>query len=148
MAEKITGKFIIDAVSNCIGKNFEKATIYTEKKKQGMKTPCFFVFETSVSQSKKLKGTLERVYNITVRWVPNDESKRKYEDCAKTGNQLSEILALINTGETPTHGTDIQYEIIDDVLHCYVNYKVRMTKEKEPQPIMEEAEIETNYKEG
>lgn len=147
MAETITGDFVKDAVVRRIAENFDDAVIYTEKKEQGLKVPCFFLLETNVLQSKRQKGVSERIYNITVRWIPDDDSLRKYEDCARTGNLLSEVLETINTGESITHGTGIQYEIIQNVLYFYVNYKVRMIKEKETDPQMKEAEIKTEHKE-
>lgn len=135
MSGEITGEYIKSAVSNKIAINIDRKeylAIYKEKQEQNLQRPCFFVLELNTTQDKEMNDNFTRSYLINVRYHPQSSERCKYEKCAEIGNLLSYHLTEINEADGMIRGSNIKYEIVDEILHFSVTYKVRIRKEAEP----------------
>lgn len=128
---KVTGKVFIDAVIAAIKTIDTAATIYDEKQQQGAVTPYYHVSEIRQEQTAQISGLVSRGSSIKIRYEPPQNAKNKYERCAETGNNLLFKMRKIPFGDVFVNGTNISYEIIDEVLLFYVTYHIRAIEEQE-----------------
>ncbi len=128
-------------------------TIYKEKVVQGMIKPCFFVWTMDVEQEKLMRNNYERVYQMNVRYHPEDNDLKCYQTLADIGNKLLEYLTQIEVpiflGRYDTEGEPIEdmksirgsqmsFNIVDDVLQVFVTYVVKMKLVEAALPYMEQ----------
>ena len=128
-------------------------TIYKERMVQGMIKPCFFVWTMDVEQEKLMRNNYERVYQMNVRYHPEDNDLKRYQTLADIGNKLLEYLIQIEVpiflgrydaeGEPiedmkPIKGSQMSFEIVDDVLQVFVTYVVKMKLVEAALPHMEQ----------
>ncbi len=113
-------KSIIDAMSQAIYNEFgEDYCIYTENVKQGLITPCFFIFCKSTSEEEKLmagvsEGRLLRSQVMQVYYLPlSEDYKGEYNDVT---DRLYEVLNYITTDEGLIRGTDMKSEVKKNTL--------------------------------
>jgi len=166
MVGEITGESIKSAIALKIRSSFAVTTgeppitiyptIYKEKVVQDMKKPCFFIWVMDVSQEKLMRNNYERLYQMNIRYHPEEKDPKTYETLADIGNKLLDYLTNINVpiflgrydGEgnpiedsKPITGRQMNYEIKEDVLQMYVTYKVKAKQLMEEVPEMEQLEI-------
>lgn len=134
---------IIDGISiklnTLFGDNYE---IYSENIEQGLKTPCFFILLINPMSSSKLGNRQLREYNFDIHYFPH--SDRKNQEINEVIESLIdglECISLVN-GDL-IRGTDIRAEIVDDVLHFFICYKMYVTKETQIEETMETLEMKT-----
>jgi len=152
MVGEIMGESIKSAISLKIKNNFttingKPPIIYKEQMVQGMKKPSFFIWQMDVSQEKLFGKNYERIYQMNIRYHPEDKDLKRYETLADIGNKLLEYLAYIeipiitkyddkgNPIEEmkPVKGSQMSFKIVDNILQVFVTYVIRM-KLKETQP--------------
>jgi len=163
---QITGETVKSAISLKIRSAFATSsgtppvttypTIYKEKVVQGMIKPCFFVWAMDVEQEKLMRNNYERVYQMNVRYHPEDNDLKRYQVLADIGNKLLEYLTQIevpiflgrydNEGEPiedmkPIRGSQMSFKIVDDVLQVFVTYVVKMKLVEAALPFMETLDI-------
>ena len=166
MVGEITGESIKSAIALKIRSSFAVTTgeppiaiyptIYKEKVVQDMKKPCFFIWVMDVSQEKLMRNNYERLYQMNIRYHPEEKDPKTYETLADIGNKLLDYLTNINVpiflgrydGEgnpiedsKPITGRQMNYEIKEDVLQMYVTYKIKAKQLMEEVPEMEQLEI-------
>ena len=160
---QITGEIVKSAISLKIRSAFATTsgtplattypTIYKEKVVQGMIKPCFFVWQMDVEQEKLMRNNYERVYQMNVRYHPEDNDLKRYQTLADIGNKLLEHLTHIevpifsgrydNEGEPiedrkPIRGSQMSFNIVDDVLQVFVTYVVKMKMVAAALPFMQQ----------
>lgn len=165
-AGQITGETVKSAISLKIRSAFATTsgtppvttypTIYKEKVVQGMIRPCFFVWTMDVEQEKLMRNNYERVYQMNVRYHPEEKDPKTYETLADIGNKLLDYLTTINVpiflgrydgqgnpieDSKPVTGMQMSYEITEDVLQMFVTYKLKAKRALEAVPEMEQLEI-------
>jgi len=163
---QITGETVKSAISLKIRSAFATTsgtppvatypTIYKEKIVQGMIKPCFFVWTMDVEQEKLMRNNYERVYQMNVRYHPEDNDLKRYQTLADIGNKLLEYLTQIEVpiflgrydteGEPiedmkPIRGGQMSFKIVDDVLQVFVTYIVKMKMVEAALPFMETLDI-------
>lgn len=162
MIGEITGESIKSAISLKLKSSFANTngsppiTIYKEQIVQGFKKPSFFIWIMDVSQEKLLGNKYERLYQMNIRYHPEEKDLKTYETLAEIGNQILEVLTYIevpiNLGRKDTLGNPIEdkkpvmgkqmsFKIIDDVLQVYVNYVIRGKFKELEKPHMQSLEI-------
>ena len=165
MVGEITGESIKSAISLKLKNSFANTddsppiTIYKEKIVQGMKKPCFFVWVMDVEQEKLMRNNYERVYQINIRYHPEENDTKTYETLSDIGNKLLDKLTTIDVpiflgrygagGEPiedkkPVRGTQMSFEIKEDVLQFYVTYSIKAKQLVDEVPEMESLEIIQN----
>ena len=165
MVGEITGESIKSAISLKLKNSFANTddsppiTIYKEKIVQGMKKPCFFVWVMDVEQEKLMRNNYERVYQINIRYHPEENDTKTYETLSDIGNKLLDKLTTIDVpiflgrygvgGEPiedkkPVRGTQMSFEIKEDVLQFYVTYSIKAKQLADEVPEMESLKIIQN----
>ena len=163
MVGEITGESIKSAIALKIKSSFAITNgsppitiypnIYKEKIVQGMKKPCFFVWVMDVSQEKIMRNVYTRDYQMNIRYHPEEKDTKTYETLSDIGNKLLEYLTQIevpiflgrydNEGEPiedmkPIRGSQMSFEIVDDVLQVFVTYVVKMKLVEAALPYMKQ----------
>lgn len=131
------------ALDSEFGADYE---IHTEQIRQGMKEPCFFISLISQATDKYPSGRY-RVRNLMrVLYFPKSEDCAK-EECLNAAERMRWALEVISPPDTEIRlrGTDMHYEIVDDVLNFFVNYSYFMRKTAE-KPMMEYMQQSTGVK--
>ena len=135
---------IIDAISVKLFEVFgAEYTIYTENVEQYLKEPCFYI-DVVNSDREKIIG--ERYYSNNAfdicYFTKDSEPKRELRRIADILFSDMEYITLAN-GDL-LHGTKMKYEIVDDVLHFFVNYNLVLKKQPDTLDDMEILDIRAN----
>ena len=112
---KIDSGTIISLITKTLKQNFPECSIYKDKKIQGLKKPCFFVFKLNSEQ------------------VKYDQGRTEFED---VDFKVQEILSCIDQDNFKLAPKNIKSEIIDDALQIFISYNIRILKEQETQSKM------------
>ena len=137
---------IINAISNAIYPNFgNDYEIYTEQVEQDLKEPCFLIkhVESSlipiIPPRYYFKNTFDVLYF--------SDQIAKTEDFNTKSFNLFSILEFIDTEDNDKlHGTNMEYKVIDEVLHFYVDYNLILRAEDVIIDKMEGIKINTRGK--
>jgi len=118
----------LDSVFNEEIKN--KYTIYGEEIKQGLEEPCFFIklLTSNIRQIVGKRYFKSQLFDIHYFPKSKIESGREMLDIA---DNLYEALEYIKYNDELFRGTNMNYQIIDDVLHFFVNYNYYSIREKQ-----------------
>lgn len=163
---EITGESIKSAISLKLKSSFAITNgtppitiypnIYKEKVVQGMKKPCFFIWVMDVSQEKLMRNNYERIYQMNIRYHPEEKDLTTYETLADIGNKLLEHLTEIdipiflgrydkegNAIEDikPIRGSQMSFKIADDILQTFVTFTIKGKLAEEEKPQMQTLKI-------
>ena len=100
--------------------------IYKENIKQGLKEPCFSIVMLEVTESAKLPNRYFRSYPFDIHYFPKTKTKTEMYNVAE---QLLIELEYITILDNLYRGTKMRYEVVDGVLHFFVNYDLFIKKE-------------------
>ncbi|MFR3566432.1 hypothetical protein GKD14_02110 [Paeniclostridium sordellii] len=129
---KIDSGTIISLITKTLKQNFPECSIYKDKKIQGLKKPCFFVFKLNSEQVKYNKDIFKQSLLINIRYI-NDQGRTEFED---VDFKVQEILSCIDQDNFKLAPKNIKSEIIDDALQIFISYNIRILKEQETQSKM------------
>ncbi|MDB0519976.1 hypothetical protein C4R87_19335 [Clostridioides difficile] len=112
---------IIDGISVKLDKSFgEKYTIYSEDVEQGINEPCFFIVPINSSKVSYPNARELKKNSFDVHYFPKNNDKSF--EINEIAEMLLEELEYISVNEDLVRGTNMNYEIIDNVLHFFVDY--------------------------
>lgn len=132
---------ILEAISVSLNAEFgDRYKNYREEKKQDLKEPCFFIFCINPANRLFLGKRYFRSNLFCIQYFPESE-KRKNEECHAVAERLFSCLEYITVNGEPAMGTQMRYEIVDEILHFFVNYDMFVYKVSEPLPTMEVLKI-------
>lgn len=117
--------------------------IYLNDVQQGLTEPCFLITVVDYSKEPLLKSRSKRLIPFDILFFPNKGKSQCYEVADQMMNEL-DMITLLN-GDM-MHGTEMRAEIVDDVLHFFVNYNFMATVENEPLDSMESIDIKNSTK--
>ena len=136
---------IIDALSIAINAEFgENYEIYTESVEQGFSEPCFSILCLNPSVSQKLGKRYFRTNQFCIHYFPSSEEERT--ECHSVAERLFSALEHIKITGDLCRGTNMHYEISDDVLLFFVNYDLFVRKDEASEPVMEILTHDTDTK--
>lgn len=118
----------------------ERYDIYTESIEQGFQTPCFSLRLLRADAMPYPSGWQELVQHFDVRFFPTESRPR--EQCRETALTL---LRLLRRTEH-LRGESLEWQITDDVLHFFVDFRqfIREIPEKIPmEELHQKTETET-----
>ncbi|WP_338854784.1 phage tail terminator family protein [Clostridium perfringens] len=125
---EIKSNTIVSAITRKLKDNFPEFNIYKDRKLQGLKKPCFFVFNLNSEQSKFNKDIFNRESLINVRFH-SDYTRLDIDEIAF---KLLDILSDIQNGELILRPIrEITYEVTDGVLQMFIPYKIRVFKQSD-----------------
>jgi hypothetical protein len=109
---------------------------------QGLKEPCFFIAILNPSQTKLIGQRYFREHPFDVQFFPTKSGDNvELQEVASELFLALEYITLLN-GDL-VHGTSMNYENVDGVLHFKVNYNMFLRK-VEPKDNMEDISIDEN----
>lgn len=166
MVGEITGESIKSAIALKLRSSFAITNgtppitiypnIYKEKVVQGFKKPSFFIWVMDVSQEKLMRNNYERMYQMNIRYHPEEKDLTTYETLAEIGNKLLEYLRYIEVpiflgrydtdgnpieDTKPIKGDNLSFKITDDILQVYVNYVIKGKFKEAEKPQMQDLTI-------
>ena len=97
---------------------------YIEEQNQHFLRPAFFVKQVLMSQNKLMANNYERFYRMRIMWFPELNSNRKRKQCLEIGEKLLEAFLMLELENYPVRGSEFETEIIDEVLHFSVTYRL------------------------
>ena len=97
---------------------------YIEEQNQHFLRPAFFVKQVLMSQNKLMATNYERFYRMRIMWFPELNSNLKRKQCLAIGEKLLEAFLMLELENYPVRGSEFETEIIDEVLHFSVTYRL------------------------
>lgn len=133
-------KGIAAALNGTFGSEYD---VYAEDVPQGFKEPCFSIVHILSDRSAKLPNRYLSRNKFDIHYFPKSEHRKKAE-IRSVAESLFLSLEYINVLDNLCRGTKMSYEIIDGVLHFFVNYDMYVVKDKVPEPYMMTLEKQTS----
>lgn len=126
---------IIKAVCRAIYEEFGSCTIYTEPVAQALHEPCFFVLCANSFIDRRLCSRYACTFTVAVQYFPENTINCKSE-FGSIADRLFFALEQIELSGVIVNGTEMHYEIADDILHFFVTFctaaeKARVTQKME-----------------
>ncbi len=136
---------LINGISKRIYETFgSDYKIYKENVEQNLREPCFMIRILKPMQFAKLPNRYLRQHSFVISYFPkstNNANNEMYEVSEKLLSELEYIIVNQNDIDNLVRGTKMRYEIVDDVLHFFVNYDFFVKKEIGEQDRMEELTV-------
>lgn len=139
---------IIEAISISLNAEFgDKYELHMEEIKQDLKEPCFFISCLNPTKNLFFGKKYFRKNQFVIQYFP--ESEEVQRECNAVAERMNECLEYITPiGDSlPLRGTKMKYEVVDGVMHYFINYDCFVYKVEQNEP-METLETSTNVKEG
>lgn len=129
---------IIEEISRVIREEFgSRYTNYMEEVKQDLKEPCFFILCLKPADKLFLKNRYYRTNQFCIQYFPEDRYNKRRE-CNDTAERLLRCLKWLKILGKQVMGRNMEYEIVDGVLHFFVDYDMYVEQREELLPRMEE----------
>lgn len=108
--------------------------IYQNDVEQGLQEPCFFITVLKPELSPLLKGRYLATNPFDIHYFPmTSGDNAELCDAAERMEECLEFITLPDGGML--HGTSISYQIVDDVLHLFVNFNCIVTRRIPTEPM-------------
>lgn len=110
-------------------------TVYIDSVKQDLASPCFLIKAVTTSQEQEVDRFYKRQQKFDILYFPQDteEPTREFETVT---DALWMGLEYINMGVDVVRGTKMHREVTGGVLHFFVNYDIRVEKERPTTDLM------------
>lgn len=137
MSQRLTieGNTILDAVIQAIVKAYPDIDVYDEIINEGCQYPYFMVLCEDFTENKLMRKNYLQTFIISVIYQYKELPETSYYQFDKVGYNLAEILELI---ELPNgdkiRGYSKNWYPDNQKLEFYINYDIKVAKEKEPKP--------------
>ena len=136
---------IIEAISVALDGEFgDLYGIHMEEIGQGLKEPCFFISCLNPTSRRFLKGRYFRVSQFCIQYFPETREKRR--GGYRVAERLLSCLEYIALEGDAVMGTRMHYEVLDGVLHFFVDYDMFVDRREGEIPAMGEVSQETLVK--
>lgn len=139
-AVMITVNDVRRAVMSALAARFPDTRVYGERNEQGFVAPAFFVFMFPVFHTKELDRRYLRTHSFDIHYFPAGEYVN--DEMHDVAEQLYDTLEIINVKGKPSRGTAMRHEIVDGVLHFFVDYTFHVVRPKPDDPKMRELDVE------
>ena len=133
-----------DAISITLDTEFPNADIHTENIKQGFQEPCFFIKVLTSNLDREVGRRYKKHMYLDIHYFSDSEEVNR--DCENIASRLNELLDYINVRGSLLRSRNKHHEIVDGVLHFFLEFNYFMMKEKDIVPIMKTLESEVYNK--
>lgn len=139
----ITVNDVRDGVIAALKAAYPERKVYDEEIKQGFSSPCFFVKILTAGQNREVGRRYKREHSLDVHGYAdtNDELRVVVENLFTT-------LEYVSVPGGSVRGIRMNHEIVDGVLHFFVDYDFRVVRENTPEVKMQTLAQEANFKDG
>ena len=109
----------------------EKCRIYRDDVEQGLQEPCFFIVPLSPARRQILGRRYRQDNPFDIHYFPSQTEQRQSE-MDMVADRLFETLEYITLEDGALlRGTGMRYEIIDNVLHFFVDFNCHLFRQEE-----------------
>lgn len=130
-------KGISMALNTAFGDGYE---IYQNDVRQGLKEPCFLIAVLQPKITPMLGRRSIWRHPFDIQYFPTDPSNNA--EMFTVAETMIEALNFITLpGGDLLHGTSVNYEVVDNVLHFFVNFNLPMIRPAD-ETMMETLETE------
>jgi len=143
MGQPVTFNDVRYAVHAALDAVFPDIPIHDEEIPQKLEPPCFFVRLLEPELTQELGRRFLRYHPFVVRYFAPDRSNTAMYDVAE---QLTKALQQIQVAGRPVRGTGMRFEIVDDVLHFFVNYDFHVWAPRPDDPAMASLDVQEGLK--
>lgn len=91
-----------------------------------------FVLLLESSQVRGVNWRYQRFNPFDIHYFPKPESAAPREECELISEQLYSELEYVTGQDGLYRGTGMRHEIVDGVLHFFVEYNVHLIRDKAP----------------
>jgi hypothetical protein len=132
---------VLEAISKKLNLEFgDTYKIHDEEVKQGLNEPCFFIMLLNPAQTQVIGKRYFRTQPFDIHYFPSTADKNiEMNDVADRLNDAMEFITLDNGDKL--HGTSINHQIVDGVLHFFVNYNFYVRKDEPVADYMENVKV-------
>nr|WP_243447974.1 hypothetical protein [Clostridium tetani] len=127
-------------------KEFPNTTIYNEEIRQGFEEPCFFIKVLNSAQDKELNIRYKKNVYFDIHYFSDKEDINS--DCLDMADRLYDVLEYIQVGNSLYRSTNMTHEVIDGVLHFFLQFNYHVIKEIEKAPKMNKLKQEVHLCNG
>jgi len=127
---------IIDGISIKLNQVFGSGyKIYSESIKQGLKEPCFFIIALNPSEESVLSTRFFRQCPFDIHYFPvGPDSNAEMQAVAES---MYMAMEWIEVEANIVRGVQMNHQVIDGVLHFFVQYNMHIIKPVAPADSME-----------
>ena len=129
---------IIETVALALRAQYPDMPIYADDIAQGLEPPGFLILTLQGSVKRYPSGRYLKSLPLDILYYPGSEGDNT--DMLRVADTLFPLLEFISSSRSQNrdvlHGTEMRFEIIDGVLHFFVNYDTMLRKTGEL-PLME-----------
>ena len=127
----MTTQDLINGMATAIINGAGKDGVYEDEVKQGLSDGDILINLVNVTLDQLLTHLYRGTFTFDVVYF--DPSKEKAYDM---GGTLLNLLHLVDTDDGKVRGQNMSYRYIEDALHMYVTYIVRLREPVEKGPLM------------
>lgn len=121
-------------------------SVYDERIEQGFHEPCFFVLLINGSQDRELGRRYMRVGNYDIHYFPDPDNPEKRRECEAVADRLYEEMEYIQFEGSMYRAVGMKHQIVDDVLHFFIDVNVHLMRPKGPETKMRTLKQEANVR--
>jgi hypothetical protein len=132
--QTVTVNSIRDGVISALDAAFPTIPISGEEIKQNLNPPCFFVKLLTGSQTALLGRRRRRSNSVDIHYFAVGDANRLMHEMAEN---LYKDLELIDIEGKKYRGTNMTHEIVDEVLHFFVDYNFHVLRDVAEDPSMQ-----------
>ncbi|MBB6632763.1 phage tail terminator family protein [Cohnella thailandensis] len=131
------------AVNAALNAAFPDVPIFGEEIKQQLSPPGFFVRLLEPAHTQELGRRYQRTHPFDVHYFAPE---RKNDDMYAMAEQLTSALQEIHVAGRPVRGTGMRFEVVDEVLHFFVNYNFQVWASPPDVPAMQTLNVREEIK--
>lgn len=114
---------------------------------QGFAPPGFWITALKQSQAAGLDNRYRRKYHFDVLYYPRIDTESQTREISAVAEALLLGLEYITAGGNLVRGTDISYEVQDNVLHFFITFDLFVEKVRDKVDLMGEL-VQTQHLKG
>ena len=130
---------IVDGVSERLRDEYPEGAVYFDELPEGFVRPCFLVRCLGVRQVPRLDNLYWREHSLAVVYFPKDGQDGVRERAVVATGLLMALEYIVVDG-AQVRGKAMRHEVVDGVMHFFVDYNLFVRKVKERLPYMESLE--------
>lgn len=135
----------IDGIAEKLRQVFgQEYGVYLEEGKQGQQEPCFFIAVLGGNQQQEMGNLYKREQAFALQYFPKE--KNGNQEVQRVADMLQMEMEYITVDGNLVRGTKMKHQVIESVLHFFVNYDLRLLRVAEPDPLMEELTLKERVK--
>lgn len=129
---------LIIGISQALDNAFSDVEIHIDKIKQGLRGPCFFIMLLAPSQEQVIGPRYYRKNSFDIHYFPKTDNTSEINTVA---DKLMNVLEYIDFDGGLLRGTKMHSEVIEGVLHFFVDYNFHTIKHTIDDPYMEQLNV-------